>query len=198
MRRAAHRLRRACDLCLARGRRGADRGQVRRLDRHRLGRAAVEPGRTRWSTPPPRWSTFSRCGKPIVPRRPRAPFWPRQGRAAGRRSANRPFSIGSAMLLMAEAVRRLVSPDPVADAPAGIAVMVFSIAVTLGAHRLSAPCGAADQVARDRRRRTALPQRPHFQSRRHRRVTGAEAPRSCRCSIRCSAARSASGSFTAR
>ncbi len=42
------------------------------------------------------------------------------------------FLVGSAMLLMAEAIRRLVSPEPVANPPAGIAVMLFSIAVTIG------------------------------------------------------------------
>src|SRR6266513_5265549 len=42
------------------------------------------------------------------------------------------FLIGSAFLLMFEAVRRLVSPAPVEGAAAGIAVMVFAIAVTLG------------------------------------------------------------------
>src|ERR1700731_4086726 len=42
------------------------------------------------------------------------------------------FIIGSAMLLFAEAVRRLLGPVPVGNPPAGIAVMVFSIAVTLG------------------------------------------------------------------
>ncbi|MFI4948737.1 MAG: cation diffusion facilitator family transporter [Alphaproteobacteria bacterium] len=42
------------------------------------------------------------------------------------------FLIGSAVLLMAEAIRRLVSPEPVANPPAGIAVMVFSIVVTIG------------------------------------------------------------------
>ncbi|TMK09848.1 MAG: cation diffusion facilitator family transporter [Alphaproteobacteria bacterium] len=42
------------------------------------------------------------------------------------------FLIGSAILLMFEAVRRLVSPAPVEGAAAGIAVMVFAIAVTLG------------------------------------------------------------------
>ena len=41
------------------------------------------------------------------------------------------FLIGSAILLMFEAVRRLVSPAPVEGAAAGIAVMVFAIAVTL-------------------------------------------------------------------
>src|SRR5260370_34520593 len=40
--------------------------------------------------------------------------------------------IGSAMLLLAEAVRRLISPVPVANPPAGIVVMVFSIIVTIG------------------------------------------------------------------
>ena len=42
------------------------------------------------------------------------------------------FLVGSAVLLMFEAVRRLVSPAPVQDPTAGIAVMVFSIIVTLG------------------------------------------------------------------
>jgi ferrous-iron efflux pump FieF len=42
------------------------------------------------------------------------------------------FIIGSAMLLFAEAVRRTISPKPVDNPPAGIAVMIFSIAVTVG------------------------------------------------------------------
>src|SRR6185312_4215035 len=42
------------------------------------------------------------------------------------------FLVGSAMLLMAEAIRRLVSPGSVTNQPAGIAVMVFSIVVTVG------------------------------------------------------------------
>src|SRR5205823_13519847 len=42
------------------------------------------------------------------------------------------FLVGSAMLLMAEAIRGLISPEPVANHPTGIAVMVFSIVVTLG------------------------------------------------------------------
>jgi ferrous-iron efflux pump FieF len=42
------------------------------------------------------------------------------------------FLIGSAMLLMAEAVRRLILPVPVTNPGTGIVVMVFSIAVTLG------------------------------------------------------------------
>ena len=42
------------------------------------------------------------------------------------------FLVGSAVLLMFEVVRRLVSPAPVQDPTAGIAVMVFSIIVTLG------------------------------------------------------------------
>jgi ferrous-iron efflux pump FieF len=42
------------------------------------------------------------------------------------------FLIGSAILLMFEAVRRLVSPAPVEGAAAGIVVMAFAIAVTLG------------------------------------------------------------------
>jgi ferrous-iron efflux pump FieF len=42
------------------------------------------------------------------------------------------FIIGSALLLFAEAIRRLIEPAPVAKAPAGIAVMVLSIIVTIG------------------------------------------------------------------
>jgi ferrous-iron efflux pump FieF len=42
------------------------------------------------------------------------------------------FLVGSAVLLMFEAVRRLVSPAPVEGAAAGIGVMLFSIVVTLG------------------------------------------------------------------
>lgn len=41
------------------------------------------------------------------------------------------FLVGSAVLLMFEAVRRLVSPAPVANPPAGIAVMLFAIVVTI-------------------------------------------------------------------
>jgi ferrous-iron efflux pump FieF len=41
------------------------------------------------------------------------------------------FLVGSAVLLMAEAIRRLVSPQPVANTRAGIVVMLFSIVVTL-------------------------------------------------------------------
>ena len=42
------------------------------------------------------------------------------------------FLVGSAVLLMFEAIRRLVSPAPVANPPAGIAVMVVAIVVTIG------------------------------------------------------------------
>jgi ferrous-iron efflux pump FieF len=42
------------------------------------------------------------------------------------------FITGSALLLLAEAVRRLIHPATVENPPAGIAVMVFSIAVTIG------------------------------------------------------------------
>ena len=42
------------------------------------------------------------------------------------------FITGSAMLLLAEAVRRLIWPVRVENPPAGIAVMIFSIAVTIG------------------------------------------------------------------
>src|SRR4249919_3527706 len=37
------------------------------------------------------------------------------------------FIIGSAMLLFAEVIRRLILPIPVENPPAGIAVMIFSI-----------------------------------------------------------------------
>jgi len=42
------------------------------------------------------------------------------------------FIVGSALLLLAEAVRRLIWPEPVANPPAGIAVMLLSIVVTIG------------------------------------------------------------------
>jgi ferrous-iron efflux pump FieF len=42
------------------------------------------------------------------------------------------FITGSALLLLAEAVRRLIHPAAVENPPAGIAVMVFSIAMTIG------------------------------------------------------------------
>src|SRR3977135_1730344 len=41
------------------------------------------------------------------------------------------FLVGSAVLLVMEAVRRLVSPPPVEGALAGVAVMLFSIVVTI-------------------------------------------------------------------
>jgi len=42
------------------------------------------------------------------------------------------FIIGSAILLFAEAIRRLILPVAVENAPAGIAVAIFSIMVTVG------------------------------------------------------------------
>src|SRR5438876_3687584 len=42
------------------------------------------------------------------------------------------FISGSAMLLLAEAIRRLISPVSVENARAGIVVIVFSITVTIG------------------------------------------------------------------
>src|SRR6201993_1799737 len=42
------------------------------------------------------------------------------------------FITGSAMLLLAEAVRRLIWPVPVANPPAGIVLMGFSIIVPIG------------------------------------------------------------------
>lgn len=41
------------------------------------------------------------------------------------------FITGSALLLLAEAVRRLIRPMPVANPPAGIAVMLFAIVATV-------------------------------------------------------------------
>jgi ferrous-iron efflux pump FieF len=42
------------------------------------------------------------------------------------------FIIGSAMLLFAEAIRRLIRPVPVENAPSGVAVAILSIVVTVG------------------------------------------------------------------
>src|SRR6516165_10116212 len=42
------------------------------------------------------------------------------------------FITGSAMLLLAEAVRRLIWPVRVENPPAGIAVMIFSVVATIG------------------------------------------------------------------
>jgi ferrous-iron efflux pump FieF len=42
------------------------------------------------------------------------------------------FLVGSAVLLMFEAARRVAEPGPVQHAPAGIAVMVFAIVATVG------------------------------------------------------------------
>ena len=42
------------------------------------------------------------------------------------------FIAGSALWLLAEAVRRLVSPAPIQNPPAGIAVMLFAIVLTVG------------------------------------------------------------------
>jgi ferrous-iron efflux pump FieF len=42
------------------------------------------------------------------------------------------FITGSAMLLLAEAVRRVISPARIENPPAGVAVMIFSIVVTVG------------------------------------------------------------------
>jgi ferrous-iron efflux pump FieF len=42
------------------------------------------------------------------------------------------FITGSALLLLAEAARRIVSPLPVHNPPAGIAVMIFSLVLTIG------------------------------------------------------------------
>ncbi len=77
------------------------------------------------------------------------------------------FITGSAILLLAEAVRRLISPVPVENAPAGVAVMVFSIAGDGRARLLSTACRAAHRVDRHYRRRAALPQRCRVEFERH-------------------------------
>src|SRR3954452_2667915 len=41
------------------------------------------------------------------------------------------FLLGSALFLMAEAVRRLISPEPIANTEIGVAVMLFSLVVTM-------------------------------------------------------------------
>ena len=64
------------------------------------------------------------------------------------------FLVGSAILLMFEAVRRLVSPAPVEDVRAGIIVMVFAIIVTAAlvayqryvVHRTSSLAIGADEL----------------------------------------------------
>ena len=87
---AAHRLRLRATYASLGGGRGADRGEVRRLDRHRLGRAAVEPGQLDWSMPPPRWSSSSRCARPRC--RPTASTASATARPSRwPRSARRPF-----------------------------------------------------------------------------------------------------------
>ena len=42
------------------------------------------------------------------------------------------FLVGSALLLMAESVRRLLAPQPIDNTAAGIAVMLFSMVMTVG------------------------------------------------------------------
>ncbi|MBV8936628.1 MAG: cation diffusion facilitator family transporter [Alphaproteobacteria bacterium] len=42
------------------------------------------------------------------------------------------FIIGSALLLLAEAIRRLISPAPLENAATGVAVVIFSLLVTIG------------------------------------------------------------------
>ena len=42
------------------------------------------------------------------------------------------FLLGSALFLIAEAVRRLISPEPIENTEIGVAVMLFSLFVTIG------------------------------------------------------------------
>ncbi len=42
------------------------------------------------------------------------------------------FLLGSALFLIAEAVRRLISPEPIENTEIGVAVMLFSLIVTIG------------------------------------------------------------------
>ena len=99
-----------------------------RLARHRLGRAAVEPGRLA--------ARCRRLGRQSVrgaaradPGRPRAPLRPRQGRAAGRARAIGLSSSAARCCCWPRRCAGWSAPEPVANPPAGIAVMVFSIVV---------------------------------------------------------------------
>ena len=42
------------------------------------------------------------------------------------------FLLGSALFLIAEAVRRLIAPEPIENTEIGVAVMLFSLIVTIG------------------------------------------------------------------
>ena len=172
-----------------------DRREARGLDRHRLGRAVVEPCRLRWSTSPPRWSISSRSGTP--PCRPTASTASATARPSRwPRSANRRFS-SAAPFLLVEAVRRHVRAGAGRQSPGGIASW-SSRSSSTSARRLPALRRAA-HAARSRSAPTnctiaAISSLTSASSRRWRWT----AVLRCRCSTRCSAPASGSGSSTAR
>ena len=107
------------------------------------------------------------------------------------------FLLGSALFLIAEAVRRLISPEPVENTEVGIAVMLFSLIVTIGlvayqrhvvrrtgslAINADALHYSSDVLMNFERHRDAADRNPRLR---------------CRLSTRCSAARSAPRSSTA-
>ena len=170
------------DLCLGRGRSGPDRGQVRRLARNGVGRAAVESGRlaARCRRVPRQPRRGSACDEPG---RPRASLRPRQGRAAG---GARPIGLHHRQR------------DVAACRSGAAADLAGSGREPAGRYRrdglfdrrddrarcLSAACRAAHRVDCDQRRRAALPQRCRVEFKRHRRVRAGQ-------HLRFSAARSA-------
>ena len=107
------------------------------------------------------------------------------------------FLLGSALFLIAEAVRRLISPEPVENTGIGVAVMLFSLVVTIGlvayqrhvVRRTGSLAINADAL--------------HYSGdilmnfERHRDAADPIARSRCRSSTRCSAARSARTSSTA-
>ncbi len=80
------------------------------------------------------------------------------------------FITGSALLLLAEAVRRLIDPLPVDNPPVGVVVMVFSIAVTVALVLYQRHVVQTYRLDRDQRRRIALPQRRGSEPQRYRRA----------------------------
>ena len=69
------------------------------------------------------------------------------------------FVLGSAFFLANEAVRRLLSPQPLEQSALGIAVLLLASPATAGAARIPALRGAAHRLDRHPRRQSALPQR---------------------------------------
>ena len=70
------------------------------------------------------------------------------------------FVLGSALFLAGEAVRRLISPQPIEQSPLGIAVLSTRDPADRRADRVSALCGPPHRLDRDPGRQPALPQRP--------------------------------------